>query len=90
MYGNVYYDIRHGTYQLFTWDKDGKRVVLDCSYSPYLYLETKTTGDAKSLYGSNLKKKIFRTNSDRRKFAQQSGITRLFENLQTDQQFLMD
>ena len=90
MYRNVYYDARNSTYKLFTWDKAGSRVVLDCSYSPYLYLESRTESDAKSLYGTDLKKKYFRTNGDRRKFATQGGIKRLFENLSCDQQFLMD
>lgn len=90
MYRNVYYDARNGLYKLFTWDGDGKRVVLDCSYSPYLYVESRTESDARSLYGTDLKKKYFRTNGDRRKFATTGGIKRLFENLSCDQQFLMD
>jgi DNA polymerase elongation subunit (family B) len=55
-----------------------------------LYVESRTESDAKSLYGTNLKKKYFRTNGDRRKFATTGGIKRLFENLSCDQQFLMD
>lgn len=90
MYRNVYYDARNGLFKLFTWDGDGERVVLDCSYSPYLYVESRTESDAKSLYGTDLKKKYFRTNGDRRKFATTGGIKRLFENLSCDQQFLMD
>ena len=90
MYRNVYYDARNGLYKLFTWDSDGERVVLDCSYSPYLYVESRTESDARSLYGTDLKKKYFRTNGDRRKFATTGGIKRLFENLSCDQQFLMD
>lgn len=90
MYRNVYYDNRNECYQLFTWDEDGNRVTLDCSYNPYLYMESKTASDGTSLFNTPLKRKTFRNNFDRRKFVNSSGIKRYFENLSCDQQFLMD
>ena len=92
MYRNVYYDSRKELYKLFTWDNLGGRVVLDCSYNPYLYLETKTPGNASatSLFKTPLKKKSFRNQHERRKFISRCGTKRVFENLSCDQQFLSD
>jgi DNA polymerase elongation subunit (family B) len=90
MYRNVYYDSRNEAYKLFTWDKDGKRVVVDCSYNPYLYIESKTVSDATSLFNTDLKKKSFRNQFDRRKFVSRLPTDRVFENLSCDQQFLAD
>ena len=90
MYRNVYYDNRNECYQLFTWDDDGNRVTLECSYNPYLYLETKSRSDATSLFNTPLKRRTFRNNFERRKFINSSGIKRYFENLACDQQFLVD
>ena len=90
MYRNVYYDSREETYKLYTWDKNGERVVLDCSYSPYLYIENRLGTDGKSLFGTDLKKKYFRNQHDRRKFTTKLATHRVFENISCDQQFLVD
>lgn len=90
MYRNVYYDSRNELYKLFTWTKGGERVVIDCSYNPYVYVEHKDGTDGTSLFGSKLKKKIFPNQSARRKFIMRSGTKRVFENLSSDQQFLCD
>lgn len=90
MYRNVYYDSREEMYRLFTWDKNGERVILDCSYSPYLYVESKVGQDAKSLFGTQLKKKTFRNQHDRRKYISKLATSRVFENISCDQQFLAD
>jgi len=90
MYRNIYYDQREQLMKLFTWDEDGKRIVADCSYSPYLYVETKQETNYKSIFKTNLKKKSFRTAKDRAIFTKSSGLERLFENIRPQQQFLLD
>ena len=80
MYRNVYYDSREQMMKLFTWDKDGNRIVADCSYNPYLYLETKQETKFKSIFKTNLKKRSFKTAKDRGIFVKGCGIERLFEN----------
>ena len=49
MYRNIYYDQRDQCMKLFTWDKDQNRVVVDCSYNPYVYVETKQETNFKSI-----------------------------------------
>jgi DNA polymerase elongation subunit (family B) len=90
MYRNIYYDARKQLMKLFTWDEDGKRMVADCSYSPYLYLETKQETNFKSIFKTNLKKRTFKTAKDRAIFSKSCGIERLFENIAPAQQFLID
>lgn len=90
MYRNVTYNPRDELYTLFTWDKEGKRIAVDVSYNPYLYLETKQDTGMTSLFKTNLKRKEFKTQKDRSIFVRSCGIERLFENISTDQQFLID
>ena len=90
MYRNIYYDQRDQCMKLFTWDKDQNRVVVDCSYNPYVYVETKQETNFKSIFKTNLKKKNFRTQRDRSVFIKSSGLERFFENINCDQQFLID
>jgi len=89
MYRNCTYDPKNRVIHLFTWDKDGRRVRQELPFSPYLYLEDKK-GDAKSIYGTSLKKKEFASSWERNKFVKESGIRRIFENLPPYQQFLID
>ena len=78
-YRNIYYDSRERCVHLFTWDKDGKRIKVTNSFDPYCYLEGK--GDAESIYGTKLVKKIFNTQYDRYKYLKDTNIKRVFENL---------
>jgi DNA polymerase elongation subunit (family B) len=89
-YRNVYYDNNNEVIHLFTWDKDGNRTKVLCSYEPYLYLESQNGCDGKSIFNSTLKKVKFNNQRARNKFVQETPITRLFYNLGTDQQFLLD
>ena len=90
MYRNLTYDSREQTVQIGTWDDDGNPIDVTCSYEPYLYVETKQKTPYKSLHGTYLEKKVFRSTSHRNRFVNETGITRLFENLKWDQQFLID
>jgi DNA polymerase elongation subunit (family B) len=74
---------------LFTWDKDGKRIKVTNSFDPYMYLESKN-GEAESIYGTRLMKKVFDTQYNRYKYIQDANIKRVFENLPATQQYLVD
>jgi DNA polymerase elongation subunit (family B) len=89
-YRNVSYDPRNELIKLFTWDNDGKRVVIDASYNPYLYVEINSETNKKSIFNTSLKKKEFKNQYERSKFIKESGTKRLFENLSVNQQFLID
>jgi DNA polymerase elongation subunit (family B) len=90
MYRNVYYDQREQCMKLFTWDEEGTRIVTECSYNPYVYIETNKETSFKSIFKTNLKKKIFQTQRDRKRFIDSCGLTRVFENIRAEQQFLID
>ena len=63
-YRNVVYNGRNRCVNLFTWDTDGKRVMHECSFEPYLYLE-RGAGEKTSIYGTKVKKRKFNTSYDR-------------------------
>ena len=89
-YRNVVYRQREQAIILSTWDDEGKRVERKVPYHPYLYLEDSSNGTDKSIYGTKVRKKIFTTQYNRYKFVKDSGLTRMFENLPGNQQFLLD
>jgi DNA polymerase elongation subunit (family B) len=90
MYRNVYYNPKDEVMHLFTWDADGKRTKVLCSYQPYLYIESDQGCDGKSIFNTPLKKITFLNNFDRTNFVKETPIKRLFHNLGCDQQFLLD
>jgi DNA polymerase elongation subunit (family B) len=87
-YRNIYYNGKERSVTLFTWDKDGKRIKVDASVDPYLYVEGK--GDYESIYGTKLVKKVFRTQYDRYKYLKDTNIKRVFDNFPVTQQYLID
>lgn len=74
---------------MWGWDAYGNRTKQEIPYSPYIYLEDKR-GDAKSIYGTSLKKKEFLNQYERGKFVKESGVKRIFEDIKPYQQFLID
>ncbi len=91
MYRNLSYNSKKRCMELFTWSTDGARINVECSYRPYLYVESNGTSDAISIFNTKLKKKSFPTQYDRMKYVKEMDIgTRLFENLNIYQQFLVD
>ena len=90
MYRNVCYNPRDETVTLFTWDKEGKRIMADVSFNPYLYVETTLKSDATSIFETPLRKRIFRDNRTRNSFIKDLGSNRVFENIRPEQQFLID
>lgn len=76
--------------RLFTWDSEGKRIAVDTTFEPYIYLETNNTPDCTSIFNTKLKKKKFRNQAERSRYLKDNKITRIFENLNIQQQYLID
>jgi DNA polymerase elongation subunit (family B) len=89
-YRNVYYDPRNGAMHLWTWDNNGNRIKLVTSYEPYLYIESEHGTDATSVFKTALKKLSFKNQKSRKAYVDSTPITRLFYNLDIQQQFLLE
>lgn len=89
MYRNVFYDSAKQCIHLWTWDENGRRIKLESSYEPYLYVESVNGTDAISIFNTPLKKIKFKNQFERNKFANETPIKRLFHNLSCEQEFLL-
>ena len=89
-YRSVWYDSRKKIMRLWTWDDNGNRIEKVEPFNPYLYIETSTTGDAVSIFGTNLKKITFPSQFERRRYVKECGVRRLFGNMKAEQQFLIE
>ena len=87
-YRNIVYNGKESSIKLFTWDEDGKRISYEVSHEPYLFVEG--NGKYESIFGTKLIKKKFQNQYGRYKFIKDTGIKRVFENLQSHQQYLVD
>lgn len=90
MYRNVCYNPRDESVTLFTWNKNGERIMTDVSFNPYLYVETTLKSDATSIFETPLRKKIFKDTRVRNNYIKELGTNRVFENIRPEQQFLID
>ena len=90
MYRSVAYLPRDQLMRLFTWDENGKRITLDSTFEPYIYLETNNHPDTTSIFNTKLKKKRFKNQAERSRYLKDNKVTRVFENLNIQQQFLID
>jgi len=89
-YRTVWYDARKKQMHLWTWDEKGNRIEKTEPFSPYLYIETTSPGDAVSIYNTNLKKITFPSQFERRRYVKDCGVKRLFFNLRAEQQYLLE
>lgn len=89
-YRNVYYDNSNKCIHIWKWLETGERVYSTEPFKPYLYIESPKGTDGTSIYNTPLRKVEFKNQFERRKFAADSGITRLFYNIPCEQQFLID
>jgi len=76
--------------RLFTWDENGKRIAVDTTFEPYIYLETNNHPDCTSIFNTKLKKKKFKNQAERARYLKDNKVTRIFENINIQQQFLID
>ena len=90
MYRNVAYIPREQVMRLYTWNDKGERITVDSTYEPYIYLETTHNEDCLSIFNTKLKKRRFKNQADRNQYLKDNNITRIFENLGVQQQFLID
>ena len=86
---NIFYSSRENKVILWTWNDEGKRIKVETSYEPYLYIESKNHQDAVSIFNTSLKKLTFKNQFERSKFATSTPIHRLFHNINCEQQFLL-
>lgn len=90
MYRNIAYSPKDQTVSLYTWDEKGNRIVIPSTYEPYIYLETNNAPDAMSIFNTKLKKKKFKNQYDRARYLKDNKVSRVFENFNVNQQFLID
>lgn len=90
MYRSVSYNPFNQSVFLRTWTENGERIETETPFKPYLYLEKEDSSDGVSIFKTNLFKKTFKNSIERRRFADSTGISRLFYNLGPEQQFLID
>jgi len=90
VYRNVAYLPKSQLMRLFTWDSEGKRVAVDTTFEPYIYLETNNHSETSSIFNTKLKKKKFKNQAERAHYLRENKITRVFENLNIQQQYLID
>ena len=90
MYRNIYYNISKKYVKIWSWDEDGKRCSTDVPFSPYIYLESEKSSDAMSIFDTKLIKREFKNSWDRSKYVKNSGLKRVFYNIQAEQQYLID
>jgi len=90
VYRNVSYSSQQQCINLYTWDENGKRITLPSTYEPYIYLETNNAADAQSIFNTKLKRKRFKNQYDRSRYLKDNKVTRVFENFNVYQQFLID
>jgi len=90
VFRNCAYLPREQLMRLYTWDESGKRISIDTTYEPYIYLETTHNPDGMSIYNTKLKKRRFRNQAERAQYLKDNAPPRIFENLGVQQQFLID
>jgi len=89
-YRNIAYIPGKQEMKIWTWDASGNRTSFTAPYRPYIYVEDNNNGTDQSIYGTKIRKKIFLNQYERTRYIRESGVKRLFENLPTYQQFLLD
>lgn len=89
-YRHVYYDNYSKSIHLWKWNDSGEPIYEQRPYKPYLYIESQNGKDGTSIYNTSLRKVEFNNQHERRKFATEGGISRLFYNIPAEQQFLID
>lgn len=89
MYRNVYYDAAKQCIHLWTWDENGKRIKIESSYQPCLYIESPYGTDGLSIFNTPLKKVQFKNQFERNKFLNETPIKRIFHSLSCEQDFLL-
>ena len=89
-YRNVYYNALTSKMHIWGWNDVGDRIEDVYDYKPYVYIESQSIKDAVSIYNTTLRKVEFKNEFDRRRYAKESGIKRIFYNIPPEQQFLID
>jgi DNA polymerase elongation subunit (family B) len=88
-YRNAVYDYKNKVVDLYTWAKDGTRIMTSIECRPYFYYED-NYGNETSIFDSSVSKRSFETVFDKNKFIKERGLRRLFDNFNPVQQVLID
>lgn len=88
-YRNAVYLPQEEKVRIYTWNEQGERSIIETSYHPYLMLEN-PNGEYSSIFNTPLRKRSFKSNFERQKYAKECGTTRVFENIAPVQQCLID
>jgi DNA polymerase elongation subunit (family B) len=75
---------------LRTWTEDGERIDTEIPFRPYFYVEHEGAKDAISIFKTTLAKKTFKNSLERKKYLDNTSLTRIFHNLGPEQQFLIE
>lgn len=89
-YRNIAYSPGKQEMKIWTWDAEGNRTSYTAPYKPYIYVEDNQNGSDTSIFGTKIRKKAFFNQYERTRYIRESGLKRMFENLPTYQQFLID
>ena len=89
-YRNIFYDIKKSIVHLWTWNELGERTKVETSFEPYLFIENKDGSDAVSIFNTPLKRLKFNNQYERARYVKDTPLTRLFYNINVEQQFLLD
>lgn len=74
---------------LRTWDENGNRITQKHAFKPYLYVDSDARREATSIYGGAIRKMEFQNTIDRYDYLTKNNVTRTYENLPPQQQFLI-
>lgn len=88
-YRNALYLQKQGCIRIYSWNEEGKRIELDVSYEPYIYLDD-YNGKELSIFGGPVKRRSFNTQYERGLYVKSSNIKNIYENLNCVQQCLVD
>lgn len=89
MYRNAWWNAKERKMCLRTWDKSGNRISGKIPFKPYLYIESEK-GNSRSIFGTKLEKKEFKSVFERQQYMENYGINRFFGCFEPTQQFLID
>lgn len=90
MYRSATYNPFNESVFLRTWSEDGVRIDTEIPFRPYFYVEQEGAKDATSIFKTSLVKKIFKNSLERKKYLDNTSLTRIFHNLGPEQQFLIE
>lgn len=94
MYRNLSYSTvnrdgkKQGVIDLFTWDENGNRIHKQVDHDCFVTYEVPFETDLKSIHGTNLKRKFFKTKTERFQWLEENSDKKIFESDDPEMEFL--